>query len=170
MPWHPAAMGRRRRETGAALALTLAVAAGLVVAVSALADWTGQGARASANAAVADARPVTMRPGRPTAQLYPGADADVAVDLFNANPFPVHVRSLSLDTARGSAGFEVDAAHTGCDPSVLRFTTQTHSDPGWSIPPAGVLSVDLSSALAMDVSAAGACQGASFLVHLRTGS
>ncbi|MEA2149545.1 MAG: hypothetical protein QOD69_1375 [Solirubrobacteraceae bacterium] len=170
MPRHPAAMGRRRRETGAALALVLAVAAALVVAVSALADWTGQGPRASGATAVADARPVTVSPGLPTAELVPRADADVAVDLFNANPFPVHVRSLSLDTARGSAGVDVDSAHTGCDTSVLRFTTQTHGPPGWSIPASGVLSIDLSHALAMDVSAAGACQGASFLVHLRVGT
>jgi hypothetical protein len=170
MLWHPAAMGRRRRETGAALALALALAAVLVVAVSALADWRGHGPRSSAGATVADARPVTVSAGRPTAQLVPGAEADVAVELFNSNPFPLHVLSLTLDTSRGNAGFDVDTAHTGCDPAVLRFTTQTHGPPGWSIPATGVLAVDLSGALAMDVSAAGACQGASFLVHLHVGT
>ncbi len=58
---------------------------------------------------------------------------------------------------------------------MLGFTTQTNGGAGWSVPPkagavAGVLAVDLPNAIAMDASAASACQGASFAVHLGAGA
>jgi hypothetical protein len=163
----------RRWRRGTLATLTLALAA-LALAASALAYWTTTGS-GSSSATVTDAQAVTLTVGTPTAQLYPGAAADVAVDVSNPNPFPVRVMSLSLDAAGGTGGFDVDAGHAGCDPSVLSFTSQTNGAAGWTIPPKvgatnGVAAVDLSGALEMSTAAANACQGASFLVHLSVGS
>lgn len=167
----PAAQRRWRRGFGALVAVG---ATALIVAASAIAYWTTVGSGAAAGSA-ADAQSVTLTAGTPTAELYPGGHADVAVAVSNPNPFPVHLGSLSLDTGQGTGGFDVDAGHQGCDPAVLGFTTQTNSGAGWSVPPkvgavAGVLAVDLPNAVAMGASAANACQGASFAVHLAVGA
>jgi hypothetical protein len=174
MRQHPAAKHGRRRWRRSVVALVSVAVTALLVAASALAYFTTVGAGAAPSAA-ADGQAVTLTAGTPSAQLYPGGSADVAVDVSNPNRFSAHIGSLSLDAGSGTGGFEVDAAHTGCDPSVLSFTTQTNGGGGWSVPPKvgatnGLLAVDLPNALAMDAGAADACQGASFLVHLSVGS
>jgi hypothetical protein len=153
--------------------VTLALTA-LVLAASALAYWTTTGSGATSTSVPA-AQAVTLTPGTATAQLYPGGTSDVAVDVTNPNTTAVRVVSLSLDTAAGTGGFDVDGGHAGCDPAVVSFTTQTNGAAGWTIPAkvgatAGVAALDLSGALAMSSNAANACQGASFLVHLSVGS
>ncbi len=165
--------GRRRWRLGAG-ALTATVATALLVAASALAYWTSAGS-GTTSTTVANAQAVTLTPGTAGAQLHPGATADVAVDVSNPNTTPVRVVSLSLDTAAGTGGFDVDGAHAGCDPSALSFATQTNGAAGWTIPAKvgatnGVAALDLPGALAMSAGAADACQGASFLVHLSVGS
>jgi hypothetical protein len=163
----------RRWRRGTLATVTVGVA-GLVLAASAVAFFTTTGSGSgSGNTPAAQA--VTLTAGTPTAQLYPGGAADVAVSVSNPNLFALRLVSLSLDTAAGTGGFDVDAGHSGCDPAVLSFTTQTNAGAGWTIPAKvgatnGVLAIDLSSALAMSTSAANACQGASFLVHLSVGS
>ena len=152
----------------------LVVAAALIAAASALAYWTTTGSGAASGSA-ADALAVTLTAGVPTAQLYPGGHADVAVAVSNPNPFPVHLGTLSLDTGHGTGGFDVDAGHSGCDTAVLAFTTQTNSGAGWTVPPkvgavAGVLAVDLPNAIAMGAGAANACQGADLSIHLDVGA
>jgi hypothetical protein len=153
--------------------VVVAIAA-LVVAASAFAYWTTTGA-GGGPATVSSPQAVTLTAGTPSAQLYPGGQADVAVDVSNPNSIPVHLGSLSLDGASGTGGFDVDAGHSGCDPAVLSFTTQTNGGAGWTVPPKvaatnGLLALDLSSALAMSTAAAGACQGASLHLHLTVGS
>jgi hypothetical protein len=170
---YPQQAAQRRWRRGIS-ALVVIGAVALIAAASALAYWTTIGA-GGASGSAADAQPVTLTVGTPTAQLYPGGESDVAVDVSNPNAFTVHVGSLSLDTAEATGGFAVDAGHPGCDPAVLSFTAQTNGGAGWSVPPKvgatpGLLAVDLSDALAMDASAASACQGASFVVHLDVGA
>jgi ferric-dicitrate binding protein FerR (iron transport regulator) len=178
MRQHPAAKRPRRRHAArrrrrGTLAILSLFAAALVLAGGAVAYWTTTGS-GDAAASAADTQAITLTAGTPTAQLYPGGSADVAVEVSNPNIAPVHVGSLSLDTGAGTGGFEVDAGHTGCDMAVLSFTTQANAGNGWTIPPKvgatdGVLPVDLPAALAMSAGAANACQGASFLVHLNVG-
>jgi hypothetical protein len=163
----------KRRWRRGFTSLCVVVAVALVAAASALAYWTTAGSGAASGAA-ANAQAVTLSAGTPTAQLYPGGQADVAVDISNPNPFPVPLGSLTLNTGSGTGGFDVDAGHTGCDLSVLSFTTQTNGGAGWSLPARvgatnGVLVLDLSAAVAMGAGAADACQGASFRVHLNAG-
>lgn len=148
----------------------------LLVAGAALAaaHWTSQGAGTGA-ATAADGLPVTIVPGLPPAQLYPGGKADLSQRISNPNPYDVRIGALSLDVGQGAGGYAVDAAHAGCTLSSLTFTTQTNGGTGWTVPAAangadGSLDVTLSSSLAMGAGAADACQGATFTVYLKVGA
>ena len=144
----------------------LAGAATLVVAGAAVAHWTVGGA-GSAQATGGATSPVTLTPGTPSAQLYPGGQASVTITVSNPNPGPVRIGSFALDTSQGTGGFAVDAAHAACPVSALSFTTQTG---GWTVPGSGTLPVSLTNALSMSTGAANACQGATFTVYLTAAS
>jgi hypothetical protein len=156
-------MKRRLFKIGLPAALALIVTA--VAFAWFTASGSGTGAASADNPTVA----ITIGPGTPTAGLYPGGDADVAATLTNANPYAVHIDQLSLDTSAGTNGFSVDGGHSGCNVSTLGYTTQSA---GWTVPKKvgatdGTLDVDLASAISMSPSAASACQGATFTVHLK---
>jgi hypothetical protein len=154
--------------------LAVPLLAGLLLCAGAVAYWTAPGSGAAATA-LANRQPLTLSTGTPTAQLYPGVSADVAVTLSNPNTAAVHVASLALEPTQGSGGLGVDAAHAGCELSALNFTTQTNGSSGWTVPAKvgsteGSLALDLPNAVTMSASAASACQGASFSIFLRAGS
>jgi hypothetical protein len=157
-PW-----GRRRTVAGV-------VVASLCLGTAAAAYWSVVGA-GGANTVASTAQAVTVTPGTPTTRLYPGAGAGVAASMANANPFPVRVSALTLDTTRGTGGFAVDAGHSACGVGSLTYTSQSNGGAGWTVPPRvgavdGTLAVDLGSALAMSVGALDSCQGATFTVYL----
>jgi hypothetical protein len=159
---------RRRRIR--ALAVT---AATLLMAGCAFGFWTAIG-NGSASGDAASPLAVSVSPGATGGRLYPGGGTDVALQISNPNPYRVRVGSLSLDTGQGSGGFDVDGAHGGCAVSALSFTAQSNGGAGWSVSPRvgstdGSLAIDLPNALAMSTGAAGACQGATFTVHLVVG-
>jgi hypothetical protein len=151
-------MFARRSMIGAAgvLALTAGVA---------LAAWTVHGS-GTGSAKAATALDVTLTNGTPATSLFPGGAADVATQLANPNPFPVHVSSIALDSAQGSSGFSVDGAHSGCDVAVLSLPAQTNGGSGWDVPAHGSLAVALTAALQMSNAAVDACQGATFTAYL----
>jgi hypothetical protein len=158
-------LSRRRRVRALA-----AAAATLLLAGSAFAFWTASGSGSGAGGATSPIA-VSVSPGATGGRLYPGGATDVAVQISNPDLYRVRVGSLSLDTGRGTGGFNVDGAHSGCGLSALSFTTQSNGGAGWLVPPKvgstdGSLVVDLTNALAMSAGAAGACQGASFTVYL----
>jgi hypothetical protein len=148
--------------------------AALLLCAGAVAYWSAPGA-GSATGTLADQQPLALSAGTPTALLYPGASADVAVTITNPNTSAVHLSALALDTSQGSGGFAVDAAHSGCELAALNFTTQSNSSAGWTVPARvgsseGSLSLDLAGALSMSAAAANACQGASFTIFLKASS
>lgn len=150
--------------------IALSLVGVLFLAGGALAYWTGL-ASGSAAATAATALAVTLTPAAPATRLYPGGTSDVSLRITNPNPFTVRIASLALDSASGTAGYGVDAPHSGCALSTLIFTTQTT---GWTVPARvgaadGSLDVSLAGALAMSGTAASACQGASFIVYLVAG-
>jgi hypothetical protein len=155
----------RRKRT-----LFLAIAMAAVMAAGAAAYWTSTGS-GSAAASVSNADPITLGPGTAVGYLYPGTDADVAVDVANPNSFPVNLPSLVLDTTEGGGtGFE--SSESGCDVSALSFTAQDNNGDGWTVPAAATppeLSLELSDAIHMSTAAANECQGASFKVFLKVG-
>jgi hypothetical protein len=146
----------------------------LGVAAGAWAYWGASGS-GSGSASSANAQAVTVSVASPASELYPGGSADVALSVSNPNAFQVSIPSLALDTSQGTNGLDVDAAHSGCDVSTLAFTPQSNSGGGWKVPPKvgsadGSLGLDLADAVSMSGSAANACQGATFTVHLKVGS
>jgi hypothetical protein len=138
----------------------------VAIAGAAAAYFSSAGAGMS-TAAVGAIQPLTVTPGTPTAQLYPGGRGDVVATISNPNGIDVHVASLVLDTGHGSGGFAVDGSHSGCDTGALGYTTQSA---GWTVPANGTLDVTLTNALSMTAGAANACQGAAFTVYLQAGS
>jgi hypothetical protein len=145
----------------------------LVVSVAGVtyAYWSGAGGGAGSGTTGTTVA-VTLSPGTPVADLYPGGRANVAVTASNPNTSPVQIGSLELDPGQGTGGFAVDAGHTGCALAALSFTTQTNGGAGWNVPAKvgavnGTLSITLSNALAMAAAAANACQGASISIYLK---
>jgi len=165
----------RGRVTHAAVRIASLVAIGLSVIVGAgYAYWTAHGTGTGVGTA-AGALAITLNPGVPTGQLYPGGQTDVALTISNPNAFAGHIGSLSLASAQGTNGFTVDPSHAACGVTALSFTTQTNGGAGWTVPARvggtnGSLTVDLAGALSMSAVAANACQGASFTTFLSAGA
>ena len=155
---------RRRRPIAIAIAALIVLVGGVAVAY-----WgtTGNGSAAAATGSVSA---LTLTPGTPTAQLYPGGQATVVLTITNPNASSVKVGSLALDTTQGTGGLAVDAGHSSCGVASLSFATQTNGGAGWIVPGSGSLPVSLANALSMGTSAANACQGATFTVYLRAAS
>jgi hypothetical protein len=162
--------GRRNNRRPLRLSASLVVVAVLAApAAGAFAYWTGAGG-GSGDTMLPDTQHVTFSPGTATAQLYPGGTASVALVAHNPNSFFVQIPSITLDASAGTP-FTVDAAHSGCDVSVLSFVTDDNGGAGWSVPPMvgatdGSLAIDLSAAMHMTTAAADACQGATFTVRV----
>ena len=151
-----------------ALTLVLLVLLPVLGAIgAAVAYWNSTGT-GSATSTVASSASLTLAPGTPAASLYPGGSSDVSLAVTNPNPGTVVLRSLALDTTRGTGGFAVDAGHSGCALSALSFTTNNNGGAGWTIA-AGSQVVNVAGPLAMSTSAADACQGATFTVYLKAG-
>jgi hypothetical protein len=148
------------------------VAVGIVAA--ALAYWTGAGS-GSVSTTLDNPLELTLSAGVPSDPISPGDVASVAVVADNPNPYEIHIASLSLDTGRGTGGFGVDSAHSGCDTSTLGFTTADNGGVGWTVPSRvggtdGSLPIELNDAISMSNAASNACQGANFTIHLLTAS
>ena len=153
--------------------VAIAAVVALVLAVSAVAYWTGAGS-GSSSSTVANADPVTISAGTPTAYLYPGTSADVSLRITNPNSFPVNVPSLVL-TNEGTGGFDVDGSNPGCVLSALSYPNlQDNGGPGWTVPGTNALNnyldVDLTNAVHLSTSAATECQGLMFKVYLAVGT
>jgi hypothetical protein len=163
-------MIRTRRTRN--LLLTLALTAVVTTAGgAAYAYWTS-GATGSGGGATGSLSAITLTPGTPGANLYPGAQTDVVLTATNPNTQTTRIASLVLDTAQGTGGFAVDGGHPGCSVAALGYSTQTNGGAGWTVPARvglvdGTLPITLANALTMAASAAGACQGATFTVYLR---
>jgi hypothetical protein len=143
----------------------------LALPSAALAYWTGRVWTGTTSVKLAQPLALTLSPGTVGVPLSPGASGDISMVVSNPNANVIHVPSFVAD--EGSP-ITVDAGHSGCDVSVLSFTTQTNGGAGWNVPPAvgatdGRLSVDLVGSLSMSEAAANTCQGAQFAVPLDVG-
>jgi len=156
------------RKHAALLLVAIAIAVG--AAAGALAYWQGNGS-GSATTALANVQSLSLQPGTPTAQLYPGGDSSVGVLVSNPNSSFVQVGSIVLDPSAPEP-FAADPDHSGCDVSALSFVAQDNGGAGWRIPPRagstdGSLAIDMPAALKMSAAAANTCQGATFTVQLK---
>ena len=142
----------RRALTGTR-GLALAILIAVTLSAGAVAYWTGIGF-GSADMRLADPKTLVLSAGSPNVDLYPGGSANVSVVASNANPYVVHIASLALDTGVGTGGFDVDAAHVGCDVTPLALKSQDNGGKGWNVPPRsgtvdGPLPIELVGALTM---------------------
>jgi hypothetical protein len=158
----------RRLAAKSPLALLIAIAILAGTAAGAFAYWGAPGS-GTATTVLANTQPLSLAPGTPVAELYPGGNASVATVVSNPNPFFVQIGSIVLDTT--GVPFLVDGAHSSCDVSVLSFVAQNNEGAGWRIPPRagttnGTLAIDMAEAMKMSAAAASACQGATFTVQL----
>jgi hypothetical protein len=149
-------------------AIAVVAVAAAVLAGSAAGRWSANGS-GSGSSSVGSTAPVTLSAGMPGGALFPGESADVAVSIANPNAHRVFVGLLALDTAPGTGGFAVDAAHAGCDLAALSYTTQTNGGAGWFVAAGSSLDLQLANAVSLSAGAASACQGASFTVYLHAG-
>ncbi len=160
---------RLRRLTSARVLKPLAGLAVVILVVvggPAAGWWTAAGA-GTATGSTGTTVDLTLDPGTASAQLYPGGAGDVVLTITNPNGSPVRVGSLDLASAQGTGGYSVDGAHSACGVGSLTYTPQTNGGAGWTVPANGSTNVTLTGALAMSVSAANACQGATFTVYLQ---
>lgn len=162
-----------RPKTRTTKLLLAGALAALLSGGGALAYLTSVGGGSGA-AQVGSASDLTISPGAPTAQLYPGGSGDVVAVISNPNPFAAHVNSLELDTSHGSGGFASTGGSGTCNDPDLSFAAQDNGGAGWSVPPRvgavdGTRSVTLPGAISMGAGADDGCQGATFTVYLRTG-
>jgi hypothetical protein len=137
----------------------------LVAAGTAGAFWTVHGSGAGTVSAETVAS-VTLTPGTPTTDLYPGMSGDISVSIANANTYRAFVGSLALDTSSGTNGVSVDGGHLGCDVAALSYAPQSNSGAGWFVPAGSTLDLDLTNAVSLGTGAATECQGATFTVFL----
>ncbi|GAA4684257.1 hypothetical protein [Frondihabitans cladoniiphilus] len=157
----------RRGALGAAVAAVVAIGAGaLLVGPAAFGFWTQTGAGSgAATSAVTSA--VTLSPGAGGGDLLPGGSGTVTTVAANTATTRAHVVALVVDTSHGTNGFAVDAAHSGCDTSVLAFPNQTHGGSGWDVGASSSVTITIPASVTMTTAAAAACQGASITVYLK---
>jgi hypothetical protein len=157
----------RHNRAGAFL---VAIAIAAAATAGAFAYWQGSGS-GSASTVLPDVQALSLEPGNPTAELYPGGDSSVGVLVSNPNSTFVQVGSIVLDPGAPQP-FAVDSEHNGCDIAALSFVTQDNGGAGWRIPPRagstdGSLAIEMPAAMQMSLAAANACQGATFTVQLK---
>lgn len=139
------------------------VAFAVIAGGSTASGYWSSGGGGSGSAGTGTSASVTLGPGTPSRDLFPGGTGDVAVTVSNSNSFAVHIGTLEV----GTGGFSVDSEHSTCPPEVLTFATQDNDGLGWAVP-AGTFgaSLHLSNSVTMAVGAPASCQGAVFEVHL----
>lgn len=139
----------------------------VLTAATAWGWWSNQGSGHGSGTTRSAAAALVLTPATPSSAVLPGTTAAVASTVTNPASADVRLRSLALDTTRGTGGFVVDAGHAACPTGSLSFAAQDNGGAGWTVPGGGTLGLDLPGALTMAVDAADACQGASFTVYLR---
>jgi hypothetical protein len=151
------------------VACTTAVALVLLsIGGAAVAHWRTTGAGTGTGTA-GRTLAITLTAGSVGGDLYPGGSAAVSTSATNSGSAEVQIVSLLLDTSQGSAGFAVDAAHSGCDPASFSFTAPKAGG-SWTVPANSTLDISYANAVTMSKTAANACQGATVTVYLVAGS
>src|SRR5256886_12914475 len=112
-PMAPRRSSPMRKITKRAAIIGAATVLGISGAGVAFAAWTASGG-GSASAQATTAQGLTVSPATTPASLYPGATADVEIDVTNPNPYPVSISSLAPGT--------ITTGVSGCDGSNITFT------------------------------------------------
>lgn len=148
---------------GKRLAITAGLTGFAMAGGIALAAWTasgtGQGFAKAINAQALTTLPEAA--GMTTAQLYPGGSGDVLVKIFNPNPYPVEILSVT-----GSGPIVTTPTDAACDLSTgVTFHGYTPSPMGpFIVPPSGSSVLSIPSGATMSNASANECQGETFSI------
>lgn len=144
---------RKRRLLGGGITLAVLVAAGLAYAA-----WTTNGSgNGYAEAGTAQALTTNDASGATVADLYPGANGDVKLEIANPNPFPVRVTSVS-----GNGAITASGGIGTCNTTGVTFTNQTGLT--IDVPANGTQTATLNDAASMSNASENGCQGATFTI------
>ncbi len=145
---------RTRRSLPVLLAAVMVV---MTVGV-AYAAWTANGS-GTGEAQATTAVDLAIEAGTAGTDLYPGATADVLVNIANPNPYPVTLTSVSMGA--------VTSDMVGCTDAVAADLSFTMT-PGYSenIAASGGAVDSLVGTVAMGNNSVDACQGATFTLNL----
>ena len=162
-----------RRFLMAPVIACVVIVLSLAVGSVARSYWSGSGSGSGVgDVSTGETLALTLAPGTPAADLYPGGHSAVVLTMSNPNIFDAHVDSLELDTSQGNGGYDVDADHSEClDESFVFASPQTNGGAGWTVPAHngtvdGTLATTLEASLTMSLDAANVCQGARVTVYL----
>ena len=158
----------KRRQSMKVAAVSALVLLAVAIGGAASAFWKGGTGTGSGRTGTTVA--ATLTPGSVSGDLFPGGSATVRTTASNPNAGTVRIESLVLDTTQGTAGFSVDAAHSGCPTSSFTFAAQNNAGTGWTLPANGSLPISMPGALTMTQTAANACQGVVVTVFVRVAS
>lgn len=123
----------------------------------AFAQWLATGT-GSGRATAAVAEPLTTATSTASSGgLYPGGSGDLHLVIVNPNPYAV-----TVSTVAGNGTITSDTA--GCDATTHAVTFTDQTDLALYVGPTTSASHALAGAVAMGISAADACQGASFTI------
>jgi hypothetical protein len=146
-------MTRKSRLITAGIAILALGAVGLVYAA-----WTTNGSGSGyAKAGSSQALTTIDVSASTTADLYPGTDGDVVLEVSNPNPYPVRVTDVTGNgtiTATGGAG--------ACTTTGVSYTDQHGLT--IDIPASGSTQATLANAAHMSNASQTGCQGATFTI------
>jgi hypothetical protein len=155
----------RRRSALAGISTVLVL--GVVALVSAA--WLSSGSGSGyAKATEAQDLSTLDASAKAAADLYPGADGDVVIEIDNPNPYPVRVTKVAK-----SGAITADAGHVPCGtegaPTGVTFSDQEGL--AIDVPAEGSKEETLNNAAHMSNASDNSCQGATFTIPVQlTGS
>jgi hypothetical protein len=149
------------------IAAAVVGAAGVFALASVSYGFFTVGGSGTGSAQLAGVQDLTVSAAAPTGSaLDPGGSADLAAEVVNPNPAPVHVHAFVLDLSPvHPAG--IVSNHDGCPATSVTFNGPISNGGADFVFPPGTSSLVLHDALSMSRSAEQACQGATFGVYLQ---
>jgi len=149
-------LGKRRLIFAAVTLMTLGIVS------LGYAAWTSSG-NGSGFAQASTAKALTsLNVSGTSASLYPGAVADLQLNISNPNPYPIKVTDVT-----GNGAITADAGHATCGqdaghPTGVSYTDQHNLT--ITVPANASTQVALSNSVSMSNASDNSCQGATFTV------
>jgi hypothetical protein len=149
-------LGKRRLIFAAVTVMTLGIVS------LGYAAWTSSG-NGSGFAKASTAQALTsLNVSATSASLYPGAVADLQLNLSNPNPYPIKVTDVT-----GNGAITADSSHSTCGSDSTHPTGVSYTDQhnlNITVPANGSTQVALSNSVSMTNASDNSCQGATFTV------
>ena len=149
---------RNRRLIALGTSILALAAVGLVYAA-----WTTNGSGSGyAAAGQATNLSTNVASTATAAKLYPGTNGDVAINIVNANPYPVTVTVTAVTLNGTNASITAAGGIGTCSTTGVSFTNQTGLN--ISVPANGSTQTNLPNAVSMSNASENGCQNATFTI------